>query len=74
MKRNIICHGLIAASLFFTACASTPNEVKSAQDQPTGLDQINAITACAVTSGDLTFTHTLNGADTCVSVLPNGSL
>ena len=74
MKRNIICHGLIAASLFFTACASTPNEVKSAQDHPTDLDQINAIPACAVTSGDLTFTHTLNGADTCVSVLPNGAL
>ena len=74
MNTNIICYSIIAGSLFLNACFSLSDEKKIEQNRIDDKNEKSAISTCNITLNELTFTHALNGADTCVNITGNGAM
>lgn len=74
MKSNIIYQTVLAGSLLLTACQPKNTAKQDELKQENSEITMNKITNCNVAVGDLTFTHSINRADTCVSLLEDGAL
>ena len=79
MKKNIICQVVFVGCLALAACQPKSATIQNATtqndpEQAGNVSVTNRISDCNIALGDLTFTHAINGADTCVSLLPGGAL
>lgn len=74
MNKTFICQVLLAGCLMLAACqpktTTTPNE----PEQTGEMNTANKLTDCQINLGNVTFTHALNRADSCVSLLEDGAL
>lgn len=70
MKKTIISYAILVGCIAMAACQpSKSTKPKQESEQAT-----NKISECEVKAGSVTFTHAINGADSCVKVLKDGAL
>ena len=74
MKRTVLYGAFLVGSLSLAACQQH-NETKVSEPDLTGKEvETSQITDCKIKVGDVTFTKSINGADTCVTILTDGGL
>ena len=74
MKKTIIYQAILAGCLTLAACQPKNETTQNEAGQTESTDVTSRIADCKVTLGDVTFTHAINGADTCVSLLADRTL
>lgn len=74
MKKTIIYQAILTGSLMLAACQPQNRTTQNEVGQTESAGVTSRITDCNVTLGDVTFTHSINGADTCISLLADGAL
>ena len=74
MKRTVLYGAFLVGSLSLAACQQH-NETNVSEPDLTGKEvETSQITDCKIKVGDVTFTKSINGADTCVTILTDGGL
>ena len=79
MRKNMILLALAGVGLALQGCGPKANEktAETATEQTATTDnatQATSLSECRVDIGGLTFSHALNGGDTCVSVVNDSTL
>ena len=74
MKRNLIYVILLTQSLILSANELNPIMNQNSHNKEYQINKSSEIVKCNVVTENITFTHAINGADTCVNVLDNGAL
>lgn len=74
MKRTVLYGAFLVGCLSLAACQQHKESKTSEPDLTGKVAETSQITDCEIKVGDVTFTKSINGADTCVTILAGGGL
>ena len=74
MKRTVLYGAFLVGCLSLAACQQHKESKTSEPDLTGKVAETSQITDCEIKVGDVTFTKSINGADTCVTILADGGL
>lgn len=74
MKRTVLYGAFLVGCLSLAACQQHKESKTSEPDLTGKVAETSQITDCEIKVGDVTFTKSINGADTCVTILTDGGL
>lgn len=74
MKRTVLYGVFLVGCLSLAACQQHKESKTSELDLTGKVAETSQITDCEIKVGDVTFTKSINGADTCVTILADGGL
>lgn len=72
MKRTVLYGAFLVGCLSLAACQQHKESKTSEPDLTGKVAETSQITDCEIKVGDVTFTKSINGADTCVTILADG--